>query len=116
MRLVNRTRGQVYSRDVPIAIMPFYDASDHGNLELYKQLERAGFDIVTYYSKRTDNQYILEIACTLDPETRDTYTTFTATLSDGETGKVFMRAIQRRPRDSRATMRDLVKKIKRVLK
>ena len=116
MKFTTRTRGGDYTRETPVAVIPFYDASKYGTDELYKQLDNYGFDVVTYYNKRKGDEYVLEINCSLEPDTSNTYETFTASLADGKSGRIILRATQRRPRDARATMRDLVKKMSQVIK
>ena len=115
MRYTTRVRGN-YTRETPVAVIPFNDASNYGTDELYNQLERHGFDVVTYFNKRRGDEFVLEINCSLEPDTRNIYSTFTATLADGKTGHILLRATQRRPRDARATMRDLVQKMSQIIK
>jgi len=116
MRFTTRTRGQVYTRETPVAVIPFYDPSDYGTEELYKQLDRYKFDQVSYYNKRKGKEYVLEIVCASKQSNRNEYTTFNATLSDGKSGHIILRASQRGSRDARATMRDLVQKMAQVIK
>ena len=116
MRFTTRTRGGDYTRETPVAVIPFHDASAFGTDELYNQLDKYGFDVVTYYNRRKGDEYVLEINCSLEPDTANTYSTFTASLAEGKSGRILLRATQRRPRDARATMRDLVKKMSQVIK
>ena len=116
MRYTVRTRGGDYTRETPVAVIPFFDASKYGTDELYKQLEKYDFDVVTYYNKRKGDEYVLEITCELEPDTSNTYSSFTASLADGKSGRILLRGTQRSPRDARDTMRDLVRKMSQIIK
>ena len=128
--MVYTTRGsrENYSRENPVVITPYNDPTAVGEGYLVRQLLNNGYDIVSAeYSRYHDGRhrdngkdrrremneagYILEIHCTLEPGTNNTYKTYHAKLSDKQNGRLIFVADLQRPRKAKATIRSLVKKM-----
>ena len=137
MRYTTRRGNHEYSKETPIVIAPYHDHSSSGHVELVRQLQRKGFDVINVDGHRSaphnpgyhrhgghkphggpemnDASCILEIKCIVQRGTINTYESFYATLIDNKTGRVILTAELKEPRRVRPTIRALVNKMDRLM-
>ena len=127
LRYTSRVGGLTYNKDLPVLIVPFHDPSTNGERELVNQLLRHGFDVISvdhrYHSHKGGhrdyngkNAYILDIKCSSEPGSRNIYDSFYATLTDGTSGRMICTFDLTRPQRAKKTMRQLVRRMDRLIK